>query len=190
MNRILAAALVAFTVLLASASAASGQVPPGPPFPPPGPPPSVPPVNPPYPGDDAEFIMSGQFTPGGACTLRVGGGIPGASYPGEITGNGVTIPVNAVANPGGVIVYEFTCPANFVLGAMYRITWTDGEFLTFCVNRAGAVASCSSLNAAAGGANLARTGSDYVDDGVRAAVLAIGAGALALLWRRRRLATA
>jgi hypothetical protein len=187
MNRILAAAVVA-VAFCASASAATAQV--GPPFPPPGPPPSVPPVNPPYPGDDAEVILSGQFTPGGTCTLNVGGALPGAPYPGTITGNGVSIPVDGVADPGGIVRYTFTCPGTFVLGATYRLTFADGEFLTFCVNRAGAVASCASLNAGVGGSNLARTGADYVDDAMRAAALAIGAGALALLWRRRRLAVA
>jgi hypothetical protein len=167
MHRILTAAAVAGAIA-ASASAASAQTPP-------------------YPGDDAEVILSGQFNPGGTGTLNVGGGFPNTAYPGIINSHN-QIPVDDVSDASGVINYAgFAVPADFELNAQHRITWTDGEFLTFCVNSTGAVTSCGSLSAPAG-TNLPRTGADYVDDAVRAGALAIGAGALVLLWRRRRLA--
>ena len=134
---------------------------------------------------------AGAFTPGGQGSLTVNGAAPGSEEPATI--NSAPIPVNDTADANGVLVYTFTVPADFELNALHSITFTKGGSLSFCVNGSGAVAACSSIAAGpggTGGSSIPRTGADYVDDGLRAAAVAITGGALLLLWRRRAAASA
>jgi hypothetical protein len=171
MNRFLTAAFVALAVVMSSATSVSAQVPPA------GYPPRPPVV-----------VLGGQFTRGGTGALDVGGATPNASYTGSIDGR---IAVSDVADANGVLNFSgFAVPADFALNASHRITFADGSFLTFCVNGTGLVVACGSLVAPTQNqGNLVRTGTDSIELGLRVGVASIGAGALFLLWRRRRLAT-
>jgi hypothetical protein len=135
-------------------------------------------------------ILGGQFTPGGSGRLDVGGATANTLYDGIISSHS-RIPVSDTSDANGVLNYSgFTVPSDFELSATHRITFTDGSFLTFCVNGTGLVVACGSLAAPTQNqGNLVRTGTDSIELGLRVGVASIGAGALFLLWRRRRLAT-
>ncbi len=184
MNRIIAATLGILLALTLGASAAGAQA---------GP----------YPGTRALFIIDGQFDPGGSGTLDVGGADADESIAGTI--NSAPIPVTDVADASGVFNFgPFGVPADFELNALHSITFSTGETLSFCVNSVGDVTSCnrigsggvggtgteSGTGSSGGDSSLARTGADYIDDLLRGGIAAIGAGALLVLWHRRRLASA
>ncbi len=182
-NRIIAASLGIMLALTLGASTAGAQACP-------------------YPGTRALFIIDGQFDPGGSGTLVVGGADDNESIAGTI--NSAPIPVTDVADASGVFNFgPFGVPADFELNALHAITFSTGETLSFCVNSVGDVTSCNRIGggggpgaggtgagSSGGGSPLARTGADYIDDLLRGGIAAIGAGALLVLWHRRRLASA
>lgn len=129
-----------------------------------------------------DAVGSGSVSPCNSGSITVNGAAPGATEPGTIDSS---IPVNDTADANGTLDYAFAAPCTFVLNASHTLTFTNGGSLTFCVNRSGAVAPCSTLTTGTGGAAIPRTGADYVDDGLRAAAVLLTGGALLVLWRRR-----
>ncbi len=141
-----------------------------------------------YPPATANVTLAGgNFVPGGAGNLAFFGGQAGASYNGTAFSTPIPLPAT-VAQANGAFNFSFSVPADFELGKIHQATVVGpgGGNFSYCVTTAGAVAAASACSGTGGGAGaIPRTGSDYIDDGLRGAAVAIGLGAMLLLWRRR-----
>ncbi|MGH9136084.1 MAG: hypothetical protein ACRD0G_03435 [Acidimicrobiales bacterium] len=128
-------------------------------------------------------LTGGNFTPGGAGSLSFSGAVVGCAYDGTVFSTPIDLPAKVADS--STLTFDFSVPADFTLGVIHSASITPGGSFRFCVTSSGAVAATSACAAAPAPA-LPRTGTDYVDDGIRAGAVAIGLGALLVLWRRRR----
>lgn len=139
----------------------------------------------PYPGTGAKTVLGGNFSPGGAGSLNIGGATPNTVVAGTIFS--APIAVSATSNASGVVSYTFAVPADFALNSAHAILFADGDRLDFCVNSSGAVAPCSQLTGPTTvPGSLPVTGSGNTDDMVKIGAAAVAVGGLLILWRRRR----
>lgn len=144
-------------------------------------------------------LLGGQFDPGGTGSITYGETAPDTAHGGTVFSAPIPMPVTSSDGNGVLPFSGFAVPEDFALAAVHssEVTLADGSLLAsfeFCVNAAGTITSeplstCGPAAAVAGGGGgpLARTGTDLILDGLRVAAAAIGLGALALFWHRRRL---
>jgi LPXTG-motif cell wall-anchored protein len=200
-------ALAIFSLLGLTSASASAQTPPAqnPACAPPGTGSDYPPTQPAIEPSLQLSLSTGLLLPGTTTgNLLVTGAVPNLTYCGILFSAPVVIDPTVAAANGDLHFDNLAIPSDFKLNAMHHLdVYRRGSLVgafDFCVTTTGHLATASACQDAAAANNgskspgashgaLPRTGWDHLVEVLKAAGLALAAGALFMYLRRRRRAS-